>query len=132
VLAAIKKTGAQAVHPGYGFLSENSNFVKACQEAGIVFIGPGAEAMHALGDKIESKKLAKKIGVNTVPGKLGEVPTVEEAITVCKYPPSPTRGNKHKKKEENNSNEEKGIRIDRFVFFFFFLFNKREKSATQS
>ena len=66
ILDAVKETGSQAVHPGYGFLSENAKFAKALDEAGVVFIGPGPKAMTVMGDKIESKKLAKKTGVNTV------------------------------------------------------------------
>ncbi|CAG8628263.1 25187_t:CDS:10, partial [Cetraspora pellucida] len=73
ILHAIKSTGAQAVHPGYGFLSENSHFVKSLNEAGIAFIGPGESAMADLGDKIRSKIIAKQSGVNTIPGFDGVV-----------------------------------------------------------
>ena len=68
IVAACKATGAEAVHPGYGFLSERSAFPKALSEAGIVFIGPNAAAIDAMGDKIESKKAAQAAGVSTVPG----------------------------------------------------------------
>ena len=73
-----RASGAQAVHPGYGFLSENPQFQKILQANDIEFIGPGTEAIVAMGDKIESKKLAKNAGVNTVPGFLGEVDDMDE------------------------------------------------------
>jgi len=68
IIAACKETGAEAVHPGYGFLSERASFVEALTAENIAFIGPPAGAIAAMGDKIESKKLAKAAGVNTVPG----------------------------------------------------------------
>ncbi|MHC8509726.1 MAG: ATP-binding protein [Rhodospirillales bacterium] len=68
VLAAVQQTGAEAVHPGYGFLSENPKFAEALEKSGAAFIGPKAHAMKAMGDKIESKKLAEKTGVNIIPG----------------------------------------------------------------
>jgi propionyl-CoA carboxylase alpha chain len=80
IVEACKKTGAQAVHPGYGFLSEKQEFQKALAKAGIVFIGPDAFAIHAMGDKIESKKLAQKAGVSTVPGWLHALKDAEEAV----------------------------------------------------
>ena len=83
IVAACKKTGAQAVHPGYGFLSEKQEFQKALAKAGIVFIGPDALAIHAMGDKIESKKLALKAGVSTVPGYLHAIPNAEEAVKIA-------------------------------------------------
>eukprot|EP00164_Ancoracysta_twista_P004401 GFYU01005935.1.p1 GENE.GFYU01005935.1~~GFYU01005935.1.p1 ORF type:complete len:718 (+),score=223.45 GFYU01005935.1:33-2156(+) len=73
IIDAVKQTGAQAVHPGYGFLSENPNLPSALKEIGCAFIGPGPDAMVAMGDKIESKKIAQNAGVNTIPGFLGEV-----------------------------------------------------------
>src|SRR5471030_537725 len=79
IVEACKKTGAQAVHPGYGFLSEKQEFQKALAKAGITFIGPDALAIHAMGDKIESKKLAQKAGVSTVPGHLAAIPNADEA-----------------------------------------------------
>jgi len=83
IIQACKATGAQAVHPGYGFLSERESFAKALKEAGIAFIGPPANAIAAMGDKIESKKLAKAAGVNVVPGFLGEIATTEDAVKIA-------------------------------------------------
>jgi propionyl-CoA carboxylase alpha chain len=83
IVEACKKTGAQAVHPGYGFLSEKQEFQKALAKAGIVFIGPEAHAIHAMGDKIESKKLAQKAGVSTVPGWLHALKDAEEAVKIA-------------------------------------------------
>ncbi len=84
IVDAIRQTGAEAVHPGYGFLSENAAFVKALDAAGITFIGPPPDAIAAMGDKIESKILADKAGVSTVPGFLGEVPNAAEAVKIAK------------------------------------------------
>ncbi|MGN6374137.1 MAG: biotin carboxylase N-terminal domain-containing protein [Sphingomonas sp.] len=81
ILLAAKETGADAIHPGYGFLSERESFARACAEAGIAFIGPPPKAIAAMGDKIESKKLAKEAGVNVVPGYLGEIADPEDAVT---------------------------------------------------
>src|SRR5690349_882362 len=72
VLAAAKATGAEAIHPGYGFLAENEEFAAACQRAGIVFIGPTPEAIAAMGDKAAAKRLMEKAGVPIVPGYHGE------------------------------------------------------------
>ena len=83
LLAAIKETGADAVHPGYGFVSENAVFAEALAEAGVAFIGPGPAAIRAMGDKIESKKLADVAGVNTVPGYLGALEDAEAAVKVA-------------------------------------------------
>ena len=83
VIRACRQTGADAVHPGFGFLSENSNFVAALEAAGIAFIGPTREAIGAMGDKIESKKLAEKAGVSTVPGFLGEVSDPDHAVKIA-------------------------------------------------
>ncbi|MCW4460151.1 acetyl/propionyl/methylcrotonyl-CoA carboxylase subunit alpha [Sphingomonas sp. BT-65] len=83
ILAAAKATGADAIHPGYGFLSERESFAKACAEAGIAFIGPPPNAIAAMGDKIESKKLAKEAGVNVVPGYLGEIADTDEAVRIA-------------------------------------------------
>ena len=83
IIEACRKTGAQAVHPGYGFLSEKQEFQKALAEAGIVFIGPDARAIHAMGDKIESKKLAQKAGVSTVPGWLHALKNADEAVRIA-------------------------------------------------
>ncbi|MDR6079627.1 acetyl-CoA carboxylase biotin carboxylase subunit [Agrobacterium sp. SORGH_AS440] len=83
ILEAIKKTGADAVHPGYGFLSENAAFAQALEKAGVVFIGPPVGAIEAMGDKITSKKLAAKAGVSTVPGHMGLVEDADEAVKIA-------------------------------------------------
>src|SRR3974390_3372490 len=83
IVAACKETGAEAVHPGYGFLSERAAFAKALAEAGIVFIGPNPRAIEAMGDKIESKKFAAKAKVNVVPGHLGVIKDGEEAVRIA-------------------------------------------------
>jgi len=83
IVEACKKTGAQAVHPGYGFLSEKQEFQKALAAAGIAFIGPDAHAIYAMGDKIESKKLAQAAGVSTVPGYLAAIPNADEAVKIA-------------------------------------------------
>ncbi|KAI8619187.1 carbamoyl-phosphate synthase L chain, ATP binding domain-containing protein [Chytriomyces sp. MP71] len=83
IIRAIQQTGAQAVHPGYGFLSENSHFVEALDKAGVTFIGPTARSMFLMGDKIESKKIAKAAGVHTIPGFDGEVENVEHGIQIA-------------------------------------------------
>jgi len=84
IVEACKQTGADAVHPGYGFLSEKREFQEALAKAGITFIGPDAEAIFAMGDKIESKKLAKKAGVVQVPGYLGVIKDAEEAVKIAR------------------------------------------------
>jgi propionyl-CoA carboxylase alpha chain len=84
IIDACKATGAEAVHPGYGFLSERESFAKALAKAGIAFIGPPPKAIAAMGDKIESKKLAQKAGVNVVPGYLGDIATTDEAVKIAK------------------------------------------------
>jgi propionyl-CoA carboxylase alpha chain len=83
IVAACRDTGAEAVHPGYGFLSERAAFAAALEAAGIVFIGPHAEAIAAMGDKIESKKLAVAAGVSTVPGHLGTIPDAGRAVAIA-------------------------------------------------
>src|SRR5258705_3005995 len=83
IIAAAKGTGADAIHPGYGFLSENASFARALAEAGIVFVGPNVKAIEAMGDKIESKKLAAKAKVSTVPGHLGVIESAKEAIKIA-------------------------------------------------
>jgi propionyl-CoA carboxylase alpha chain len=83
ILLAAKETGADCIHPGYGFLSERESFAKACAEAGIAFVGPPPNAIAAMGDKIESKKLAKAAGVNVVPGFLGEIADTDAAVTIA-------------------------------------------------
>jgi len=84
IVEACKKAGAEAVHPGYGFLSEKAEFAAALEKAGIAFIGPPPAAIAAMGDKIESKKLAKKAGVTTVPGHLGVIPDAETARKIAR------------------------------------------------
>jgi len=83
ILAAIEETGADAVHPGYGFLSENSTFANALKEKGVAFIGPNVRAIEAMGDKIESKKLASDAGVSTVPGYMGVIKDEAEAVKIA-------------------------------------------------
>jgi propionyl-CoA carboxylase alpha chain len=82
ILLAAKETGADCIHPGYGFLSERESFAKACAEAGIAFVGPPPKAIAAMGDKIESKKLAKAAGVNVVPGFVGVIEDTEHAVRI--------------------------------------------------
>ncbi len=84
IVQACLDTGAQAVHPGYGFLSEKRAFQEALAKAGVTFIGPDAHAIHAMGDKIESKKLAKEAGVSTVPGYLGVIADDGEAVAIAR------------------------------------------------
>ena len=83
IIEAAKETGAEAVHPGYGFLSENAAFAEALKAAGIVFIGPNVHAIKAMGDKIESKKAAAAAKVSTVPGYLGVIESPEQAIRIA-------------------------------------------------
>jgi len=83
IIDACKATGAEAVHPGYGFLSERESFAKALAKEKIAFIGPPPKAIAAMGDKIESKKLAAKAGVNVVPGYLGEIASTDEAVKIA-------------------------------------------------
>jgi propionyl-CoA carboxylase alpha chain len=83
IIQACKDTGAQAVHPGYGFLSENKVFQETLAKAGIGFIGPDAHAIEAMGDKITSKKLAAEAGVSTVPGFMGIIKDAEEAVKIA-------------------------------------------------
>jgi propionyl-CoA carboxylase alpha chain len=84
IVEACRETGSEAVHPGYGFLSENPEFAGALAAAGITFIGPGPEAIAAMGDKIESKKLARAAGISTVPGHLEIIPDAENAIAIAR------------------------------------------------
>ena len=83
IMEAIKATGAQAVHPGYGFLSERAEFAQALDAAGVAFIGPPASAIEAMGDKIASKKLAAAAGVSTVPGYMGLIGSADEAVKIA-------------------------------------------------
>jgi len=84
ILDAIRQTGAEAVHPGYGFLSENADFARALEAEGIAFIGPPPDAIAAMGDKIESKKLADAAGVTTVPGHMGIIADDTEALKIAR------------------------------------------------
>nr|WP_255539491.1 acetyl-CoA carboxylase biotin carboxylase subunit [Polynucleobacter sp. JS-Safj-400b-B2] len=83
IIQACKETGAEAVHPGYGFLSENEQFAKRCEDEGIVFIGPKHQSIAAMGDKIASKKLALEAKVNTIPGYNEAIDTTEEAVKIA-------------------------------------------------
>src|SRR6056297_1239481 len=82
VMHAIRQTGAEAVHPGYGFLSENPKFAAALEAEGVAFIGPPKGAIEAMGDKITSKKIAQEAGVSTVPGVMGLIADADEAVTI--------------------------------------------------
>jgi len=84
IMEAVRTSGAEAVHPGYGFLSENRAFAAALEAAGVVFIGPPSPAIEAMGDKITSKKLAQAAGVSTVPGHMGLIADAEEAVTIAR------------------------------------------------
>ncbi|MCX8500016.1 MAG: acetyl/propionyl-CoA carboxylase subunit alpha, partial [Caulobacteraceae bacterium] len=82
IIEACKQTGAQAVHPGFGFLSEKAEFAQRCKDEGIVFIGPNAGAISAMGDKIESKKFASAANVSCVPGHIGEITDTAHAVKI--------------------------------------------------
>ena len=84
LVQACKESGAQAVHPGFGFLAENAGFVEALEAAGLVFIGPPVKAIAAMGDKIESKRLAAEAAVNTVPSHMDLIEDAEEAVKVAR------------------------------------------------
>ncbi|SUW15323.1 Acetyl-/propionyl-coenzyme A carboxylase alpha chain [Brevundimonas diminuta] len=84
IVDAVKQTGAQAVHPGFGFLSENAGFARRLKAEGIAFIGPNPEAIDAMGDKITSKKFAAEAGVSTVPGHMGLIETPDEAVKIAR------------------------------------------------
>ena len=102
IVEAIELTGAQAVHPGYGFLSENKHFANRLEEMGVAFIGPKAHAIEVMGDKIESKVYAEKAGVNIIPGFSG-------VVKVCVPPPPPphhsTTPSAFKKSKAKQSNQ---------------------------
>ncbi|MEC7234243.1 MAG: biotin carboxylase N-terminal domain-containing protein, partial [Pseudomonadota bacterium] len=83
IIDAIRQTGAEAVHPGYGFLSENGAFAEVLEKEGVAFIGPPPGAIEAMGDKITSKKLAAEAGVSTVPGHMGLIEDAEEAVKIA-------------------------------------------------
>ncbi|MCA9522050.1 MAG: ATP-grasp domain-containing protein, partial [Myxococcales bacterium] len=80
IIAAAKRVGAQAIHPGYGFLAENAEFAAACEEAGLIFVGPRSETIRTMGSKIESKKLMESYGVPVIPGYFGEDQSVERLL----------------------------------------------------
>ena len=84
IMDAVRQTGAQAVHPGYGFLSERMDFAAALEAEGVVFIGPPSPAIEAMGDKITSKKIAQEAGVNTVPGYMGLIENADEAVKISR------------------------------------------------
>ena len=84
ILKAIKISGADAIHPGYGFLSENADFAKLMEKSNINFIGPSPNAIKKMGDKIEAKKLAKSAGVNIIPGYIGAIKTENHAVKIAK------------------------------------------------
>jgi propionyl-CoA carboxylase alpha chain len=84
IIAAAKQTGAEAIHPGYGFLSENEAFAERCEKEGIAFIGPKAHSIAAMGDKIASKKLANEARVNTIPGYNDPIPSAEHAVEIAR------------------------------------------------
>lgn len=120
ILDIAKKSGAQALHPGYGFLSENAKFAKLLADNGITFVGPPHYAIHAMGDKIESKKLARKSGVTIIPGYQGEVPDVKRAREIAReigYPvmvkASAGGGGKGMRIAWNDEEVELGFRMSR-------------------
>ncbi len=82
IMEAVRKTGAEAVHPGYGFLSENMNFAAALEAEGVIFVGPPSPAIESMGDKITSKKIAQEAGVSTVPGYMGLIKDADEAVKI--------------------------------------------------
>ena len=84
ILEAVRQTGAEAVHPGYGFLSERRDFAAALEAMGVVFIGPPSPAIEAMGDKITSKKIAAEAGVSTVPGYMGLIADADEAVRISR------------------------------------------------
>jgi propionyl-CoA carboxylase alpha chain len=84
IIAACKQTGAEAVHPGYGFLSENAEFARRVEEQGVIFIGPKTASIAAMGDKIASKELAAKAKVNTIPGYNSPIESAEKAVEIAK------------------------------------------------
>jgi len=84
IMDAIRQTGAEAVHPGYGFLSENMKFAEALEKANVVFVGPPSPAIEAMGDKITSKQIAQEASVNTVPGYMGLIADADEAVKISR------------------------------------------------
>ena len=84
IMSAVDLTGAEAIHPGYGFLSENAKFSEIVNKHGIKFVGPSAEIISKMGDKIEAKRIAKKYGLPVIEGSEGGVKSIEEAKSICK------------------------------------------------
>ena len=84
IMSAVDLTGAEAIHPGYGFLSENAKFSEIVNKHGIKFIGPSAEIISKMGDKIEAKRIAKKFGLPVIEGSEGGVKSFDEAKSICK------------------------------------------------
>ncbi|MGH7251447.1 MAG: acetyl-CoA carboxylase biotin carboxylase subunit [Nitrospiraceae bacterium] len=84
ILALAQRIGADAIHPGYGFLSENAQFAHLCQASGVTFIGPSPQAIHLMGNKVQARALAKKIGVPVVPGTDGNVAGLDDALAFCR------------------------------------------------
>ena len=120
ILDAIARTGAQAVHPGYGFLSENAAFARVLEAQGTKFIGPRAHSIEAMGDKIRSKELAIKAGVNTIPGFQGVLADEDEAVAVSQrvgYPvmikASAGGGGKGMRIARNDAEAREGFRLSR-------------------
>ena len=83
ILAAAEITGADAIHPGYGFLSENAKFASICENSGLTFIGPSSKAIALLGDKVEAKQVAKRAKCPTIPGSDGVVGTLEKGLSIA-------------------------------------------------
>ena len=83
IISAAEITDVEAIHPGYGFLAENINFARICQECGIIFIGPPVEAMQLLGDKVQARELARKAGVSVVPGSDGAIEKESKALKLA-------------------------------------------------
>lgn len=120
ILNAVRDTGADAVHPGYGFLSENAAFAGALAQAGVTFIGPPVAAIEAMGDKITSKKIASSAGVNIVPGHLGLIEDADEAVRIARdigYPvmikASAGGGGKGMRIAWNDEEAREGFRLSR-------------------
>jgi propionyl-CoA carboxylase alpha chain len=120
IIEVMKLSGAQAVHPGYGFLSENAKFAERLAEEGLVFIGPNVFAIQSMGDKIQSKQLAIDAGVNTIPGQLGLIDTEDDAIRVSReigYPvmikASAGGGGKGMRVAHNDSEAAEGFRLSK-------------------
>ena len=84
ILDLIKENGIDAVHPGYGFLSENTIFAKKLEDLGVIFIGPNSNAIEKMGDKAISKQMAKEAGVPVIPGSTGEIESADEAKVIAK------------------------------------------------